>query len=98
MREPVGAQGDAGDLSLSLSLSFVPSEQLVPALARLVSDCCEIGLRDLDLRARFHMAAHELAENITKYSTAARVSLQVELAERDGVQIMSVTTRNQSSP
>jgi hypothetical protein len=63
-----------------------------------VSDFCQIGLRDLDISSRFHMAAHELAENITKYSTASRVSLEVELAETGGVHTLSVRTKNQAAP
>jgi hypothetical protein len=86
------------NISLFICLSFFPSESLVSAISRLVSDFCQIGLRDLDISSRFHMAAHELAENITKYSTDARVSLEVELAETDGVHVLSVTTRNHTSP
>jgi hypothetical protein len=85
-------------MSLFVCLSFCPSEHLVSAISQLVSDFCKIGLRDLDISSRFHMAAHELAENITKYSTTSRVSLEVELAERDGVHILSVKTRNEASP
>jgi hypothetical protein len=44
------------------------------------------------------MAAHELAENITKYSTGSRVSLEVELSETAGAHMLSVKTRNQTSP
>ncbi len=85
-------------ISLFICLSFCPSEYLVSAISQLVSDFCKIGLRDLDITSRFHMAAHELAENITKYSTTSRVSLEVELSERAGVHMMSVRTRNEASP
>lgn len=90
----------AGDRSTSLfvRLSFCPSEQLVSAISQLVSDFCQMGLRDLDISYRFRMAAHELAENITKYSTTSRVSLEVELAEVAGVHMLSVKTRNETSP
>jgi hypothetical protein len=84
--------------SLFIRLAFFPSEQLVTAVSRLVGDFCQIGLRDVDITSRFHMAAHELAENITKYSTTSRVSLEVELAEKDGLCTLSVRTRNQASP
>lgn len=84
--------------SLFVRLSFCPSEHLVSAISQLVSDFCQMGLRDLDISYRFRMAAHELAENITKYSTTSRVSLEVELAEVDGVHILSVKTRNETSP
>jgi len=85
-------------ISLFICLSFCPSEDLVSAISQLVSDFCRIGLRDLDISSRFHMAAHELAENITKYSTTSRVSLEVELSERGGVHMLSVRTRNVASP
>jgi hypothetical protein len=90
--------GDAKNVSLYISLSFFPNEYLVSAISQLVSNFCQIGLRDLDISSRFHMAAHELAENITKYSTASRVSLEVELAETGGVHTLSVRTQNQTAP
>jgi hypothetical protein len=85
-------------VSLFIRLSFFPNEYFVSAISRLVSDFCQIGLRDLDISSRFHMAAHELAENVTKYSTKSRVSLEVELAEKDGLHTLSVRTRNHTSP
>lgn len=96
-REPEPAS-DAKNVSLYISLSFFPNEYLVSAISQLVSNFCQIGLRDLDISSRFHMAAHELAENITKYSTASRVSLEVELAETGGVHTLSVRTQNQAAP
>lgn len=86
-------------LSLFICLSFFPSEYFVTAISQLVCDFCEIGFRDLDLTSRFHMAAHELAENITKYSTTSRVSLEVELkGNDDGQHVLSIRTRNEASP
>lgn len=85
-------------INLFICMSFFPSEHLVSSISQLVSDFCRVGLRDLDVTSRFHMAAHELTENITKYSTTSRVSLEVELAEQGGVHILSVRTRNQASP
>ncbi len=95
---PVVAPPGDKNVALFICLSFLPSAYLVSAVSQLVSDFCQIGLRDLDLSSRFHMAAHELAENITKYSTASRVSLEMELAETDGVFTLSVRTKNQTSP
>jgi hypothetical protein len=94
-QEPPGADKT---VLLFISLAFFPSEFLVTAISQLVSDFCQIGLRDLDLSSRFHMAAHELAENITKYSTRERVSLEMELAETAGVHTLSVKTKNHTSP
>ncbi len=95
--ETLSAQ-EVQKLSLFVSLSFQPNEHLVSAISRLVSDFCEIGLHDLDISARFHMAAHEMAENITKYSTTSRATLEVALVEKASGDVLRVTTRNQSSP
>jgi hypothetical protein len=94
-REPPAADKT---VLLFISLAFFPSEFLVTAISQLVSDFCQIGLRDLDLSSRFHMAAHELAENITKYSTRSRVSLEMELSETAGIHTLSVRTKNHTSP
>jgi hypothetical protein len=98
MTEAPDSRAVDNNVSLFIRLSFFPSAYLVSAVSRLVSDFCQIGLRDVDISARFHMAAHELAENITKYSTTSRVSLEVELAEKDGLHTLSVRTRNRTSP
>jgi hypothetical protein len=98
MNEAPESRAGENNVSLFIRLSFFPSAYLVSAVSRLVSDFCQIGLRDVDISARFHMAAHELAENITKYSTTSRVSLEVELAEKDGLHTLSVRTRNRTSP
>jgi hypothetical protein len=100
MSPTIGQVEQAGgkNVSLYISISFFPNEYLVSAISQLVSNFCQIGLRDLDISSRFHMAAHELAENITKYSTASRVSLEVELAETGGVHTLSVRTCNQAAP
>ena len=93
------AAGDESQkLSLFVCLSFQPNEYLVSAISRLVSDFCEIGLKDLDITSRFHMAAHELAENIIKYSSGPRVSLELALEERDGACVMKICARNEASP
>lgn len=95
---PVARATPDKNVSLYICLSFFPNEYLVSAISRLVSDFCQIGLRDADLTSRFHMAAHELAENITKYSTGDRVSLEMELAETGGAHTLAVRTCNQTAP
>lgn len=97
MSRPESPAGEE-NVGLFIRLAFFPSACLVSAISRLVSDFCQIGLRDVDISARFHMAAHELAENITKYSTTSRVSLEVELVERNGLHTLSVRTKNRTSP
>ncbi len=88
---------DVPGASFFICSSFCSNDRLVPAISRLVTDFCRAGLGNLDT-SRFYMAAHELAENVTKYSTTSRGSLEVELSERDGAQTLSLRTRNQASP
>lgn len=84
--------------SLFVCLSFCPSERLVSAISQLVCDFCQMVLQDFDESSKFYMAAQELAENITKYSTTNRVSLEVEIVETDTGHVLQIRTRNQSSP
>jgi hypothetical protein len=86
------------NVSLFLRLAFCPSTSLVSAISRLVSDFCRQGLSDLDISSRFHMAAHELAENMTKYSSTSAVSLEIELSEQAGAHLLTLRTRNRASP
>ena len=44
------------------------------------------------------MAAHELAENTAKYSTAAEVWLEIEIVEANGAYAVKIRTRNHTSP
>ena len=89
---------DPNGVSLFLRLAFCPSPSLVSAISRLVSDFCRHGLHDLDISSRFHMAAHELAENMTKYSSTSAVSLEVELSEKAGGHLLTLRTKNHASP
>jgi hypothetical protein len=63
-----------------------------------VSDFCRVTLRDADISVRFQIAAHELAENVAKYSIGPDVSVDVELLDRDGKQALRLRTRNRTSP
>jgi len=89
---------DAAHNSLFIRLAFVPTPSLVSGIARLVSDFCRTGLSDLDVTTRFHMAAHELTENIAKYSTTSRASLEIELSESEGTRVLTMRTKNRASP
>jgi two-component sensor histidine kinase len=92
------AGDEAPQNSLFIRLAFVPTPSLVSGIARLVSDFCKTGLSDLDVTTRFHMAAHELTENIAKYSTTARASLEIELSESAGKRLLTMRTKNRAAP
>ena len=96
----VDEAGDASETprrALFVQLAFCPTPSLVTAIARLVSDFCRTGLRDLDVTSRFHMAAHELTENITKYSTSSHASLEIELTESSSARLLTLRTKNHTS-
>ncbi|WP_437669806.1 hypothetical protein [Sorangium sp. So ce131] len=84
--------------SLFLCITFFPNERLATAVLRLVSSFCGMVLDDANVSSRFYMAAHELAENITKYSTGPRVSLELALEEDQSAYIMKIRARNEASP
>jgi hypothetical protein len=44
------------------------------------------------------MVAHELAENIAKYSTAPEVTLEVDLSKDGAGRALTIRTRNRASP
>ncbi len=78
--------------------SFRPDDDLVTLLSQLVGDVCRLKLHDSDIADRFRMAAHELGENIAKYSTGSEVSLEFELVDKGELYSLSVRTKNRTSP
>jgi hypothetical protein len=62
-----------------------------------VADLCEELLDDADATSRVAMAAHELMENVAKYSEGGQGSVEVELTQRDGHSYVQVSTRNRAS-
>ncbi|WP_242516622.1 hypothetical protein [Sorangium cellulosum] len=69
------------------------------SVLRLVSSFCSMVLDDANVSSRFYMAAHELAENIIKYSSGPRVSLELALEEADErACVMKICARNEASP
>jgi hypothetical protein len=63
-----------------------------------VADLCEELLDDADATSRVAMAAHELMENVAKYSEGGQGSVEVELSQRDGQSYVQIWTRNRASP
>ncbi|WP_437630244.1 hypothetical protein [Sorangium sp. So ce854] len=84
--------------SLFLCITFFPTERMANSVLRLVSSFCSMVVDDANVSSRFYMAAHELAENIIKYSSGPRVSLELALEERDGACVMKICARNEASP
>ena len=65
---------------VSLTLSFRPLANQIGPLRTLLSDLCKPHLADADGLSRLLLAAHELLENVVKYSTgeAAEFHLLLE--------------------
>jgi hypothetical protein len=83
---------------LFIRIHFSPRPQLVPAVSQLAAEFLRLADGDQDWLARVHMAAHELAENIAKYSTSAEVSLELALADEAGGRTLIIRTRNRATP
>jgi hypothetical protein len=81
-----------------IRISFSPRTQLVSAVSQLAAEFCRRELGDRDATSRFHMVAHELAENIAKYSTAPEVTLEVDLSKDGAGRALTIRTRNRASP
>ncbi len=83
---------------MTLELSFFPSEQLVPAISKLVADFCNLVFSDPNVTMRYHMAAQELAENVVKYGDGPVVSLGVQFRHEGGGYLMRLRATNTASP
>ncbi|WP_437521354.1 hypothetical protein WME79_28885 [Sorangium sp. So ce726] len=55
-------------------------------------------LDDESASSRFYMAAHELVENLIKYSSGPEVSLELALEEGEGARVLVIRARNEASP
>jgi hypothetical protein len=81
-----------------IRISFTPQTHLVSAVSQLAAEFCRLELGDREATSRFHLVAHELAENIAKYSTAPEVTLEVDLSESAQGRALTIRTRNRASP
>jgi hypothetical protein len=89
--------GDAEKPLVSLEVSFgeAPPEGMVTPLCQSLFELCRPVLGDEDAAARLRLTAHELLENIVKYSVASPCELRFELRENAaGALVAEVQTRN----
>jgi hypothetical protein len=66
-------------VSLEVSFGAAPSETLVTPLCQSLLELCRPVFQDEDAAARLRLTAHELLENIVKYSSNAACELRFEL-------------------
>ena len=82
----------------AIRFDYRPRMRLIASTRALVTDLCEQLLDDADATSRFAMAAHELMENVAKYSSGGEGSVEVELSQHDGQNYVQVSTKNRASP
>lgn len=93
-----GCRTQDSALSLRISLAPPPHVLLASSLAQLVGTFCRLELGDPDLVMRCHLTAHELAENVAKYSSASPASLELDLIQQNGSRTLHIRTRNHAAP
>jgi hypothetical protein len=82
-------------VSLEVSFGEAPSQTMVTPLCESLLEMCRPAFADEDAAARLRLTAHELLENITKYSAQEACDLRFELYRDDtGALFASVQTRN----
>lgn len=79
---------------LEVSFGGAPAQTMVTPLCQSLSELCRPMLDD-DAATRLRLAAHELLENISKYSSAGACELRFELRRSgNGALVATVRTRN----
>jgi anti-sigma regulatory factor (Ser/Thr protein kinase) len=81
----------------AIRFDYRPRVRLIASTRALVTDLCEQLLDDPDATARVAMAAHELMENVAKYSSGGEGSVEVELSQHNGQSYVQVSTKNHAS-
>lgn len=78
-----------------MSFGEAPPQGMVTPLCQSLVELCSPFLADADAAARLRLTAHELLENIVKYSAPAACDLRVELQRCPGGALRAfVQTRN----
>ena len=71
-------------VSLDVSFAEAPPEGMVTPLCQSLSELCRPVLRDENAATRLRLAAHELLENIVKYSAGGACTFRFQLHEAAG--------------
>jgi hypothetical protein len=80
----------------AIRFDYRPRVRLIASTRALVMDLCH-QLLDDDATSRVAMTAHELMENVAKYSAGGEGSVAVELSEKNGQSYVQVSTKNRAS-
>jgi hypothetical protein len=83
---------------VSLTLSFEPLAEQIASLRNAVSDLCSPHVADADELSRVLLAAHELLENIVKYSSGGMAEFHFALERASGALRARLRTKNRAEP
>jgi hypothetical protein len=93
----MSAPGEAQVL-VSLTLSFQPLAEQIGGLRSTLSDLCRPHLSSADELSRVLLAAHELLENIVKYSSDGAAEFHCTLESSEGGVLVRLRTKNRARP
>ncbi len=85
-------------VSLDVSFGEAPPQGMVTPLCQSLSELCRPLLGDDDAATRLRLTAHELLENIVKYSTSGGCRFRFALHQTAGVLSAIIETSNQPAP
>jgi hypothetical protein len=83
---------------VSLTLCFEPLAEQIGSLRGVLSDLCKPHLSDPDELSRVLLAAHELLENIVKYSTGGVAEFHFALEPSGAALRVRLRTKNLAHP
>jgi hypothetical protein len=83
---------------VSLTLSFEPLAEQIASVRNAVSDLCAPHVADADELSRVLLAAHELLENIVKYSSGGMAEFHFALERASGTLRARLRTKNRAEP
>lgn len=81
----------------AIEFDYRPRGCLIKSTRALVNDLCDDALVDPDAASRVALTAHEMMENVAKYSAGGRSSVHVELSNHEGQRYVQVCTKNRAS-
>jgi hypothetical protein len=81
-----------------VKLEFAPSCGCLGTIVALVTDFCRNVSDDPDIIFAFRMGAFELTENIVKYCSGDRATLEISVDNAPGGSELVLTTTNETTP
>jgi two-component sensor histidine kinase len=81
----------------TFEFDFKPEVRLITSTRTYLGDLCGHVLLDAATSSRVALTAHEMLENVAKYSRDGKNSLEVELCRRDGRGFVQIRTKNRAA-